>query len=276
MKRKSMIQMMHRLVNGCGKYKAPIRASYVTGFFKGMFMKAPLMLCFFMISYFMAGAMTKKLCLIFGAALLLCVILQAILQHISNILQSATGYKVFADKRMELGDHFRKLSMGYFSAENCMTVLETLASFIISQIMMCSFMFYLDWRLGITSIIVVGAFILIGKLMTGKTLKHSVQKQECSEKLTSAVLEFAEGIGIIKTFNLTGKKSKELTKRFEESCEDSIKFENDYAPWSLALLLTYGIGSALILFVAGALMKWKIISGVYMIGAILFLFDVFT
>lgn len=294
MKRKSMIQMMHRLVNGCGKYKAPIRASYVTGFFKGMFMKAPLMLCFFMISYFMAGAMTKKLCLIFGAALLLCVILQAILQHISNILQSATGYKVFADKRMELGDHFRKLSMGYFSAgnigkvssvlstdmnfieENCMTVLETLASFIISQIMMCSFMFYLDWRLGITSIIVVGAFILIGKLMTGKTLKHSVQKQECSEKLTSAVLEFAEGIGIIKTFNLTGKKSKELTKRFEESCEDSIKFENDYAPWSLALLLTYGIGSALILFVAGALMKWKIISGVYMIGVILFLFDVFT
>ena len=101
MKHKSMIQMMHRLVMGCGKYKGKIRASYITGFFKGMFMKAPLMLCFFMVSFFMSGRMTKELCLIFGAALLACVILQAVFQHVSNILQSATGYKVFADKRME-------------------------------------------------------------------------------------------------------------------------------------------------------------------------------
>ena len=163
-----------------------------------------------------------------------------------------------------------------FIEENCMSVLETLASFIISQIMMCTFMFYLNWRLGLASLAVVGIFILIGNLMTDQTLKHSQQKQECNEKLTSAVLEFAEGIGIIKTFNLTGKKSKELTKRFEESCEDSISFELDYAPWSAALLLTFGLGSTAILFLAAYFMNQGIISGLYMIGVILFLFDIFT
>lgn len=35
--------------------------------------------------------------------------------------------------------------------------------------------------------------------------------------MTSAVLEFAEGIGIIKTFNLLGEKSKEVSESFEES-----------------------------------------------------------
>ena len=116
-KNKSMIQMMHRLVGSCGKYKASIRAAYIPGFFKGMFMKAPLMVSFLIVSGFMAGSMTKKACLISGLVLLGCLVAQAVLQNISDRLQSAAGFKVFADKRMQLGDHFRKLSMGYFQTE---------------------------------------------------------------------------------------------------------------------------------------------------------------
>ena len=66
----------------------------------------------------MAGTMTKKNCLLYGLVLLGCVIAQAVLQNISDRLQSAAGFKVFADKRMELGDHFRKLPMGYFTDGN--------------------------------------------------------------------------------------------------------------------------------------------------------------
>ena len=65
-------------------------------------------------------------------------------------------------------------------------------------------------------------------------------KQECSERLTSSVLEFAEGIGIIKTFNLLGEKSKEVNKSFEKSCEESINFEIAYAPWWASLMIAYG------------------------------------
>ena len=170
MKNISMISMMRRLVASCGKYQASIRAAYVPGFFKGMFMKAPLMVCFLIVSSFMTGTMTKKACLISGLVLLGCLIAQAVLQNISDRLQSAAGFKVFADKRMELGDHFRKLSMGYFSdgnigkvssvlatdmnfiEENCMMVLEDLVGFMISQAMMIGFTFYLNWRLGFVAI----------------------------------------------------------------------------------------------------------------------------
>ena len=241
----------------------------------------------------MAGQVQKSTCLRYGAILLACVILQAVLQNVSDRLQSAAGYMVFADRRMQLGDHFRKLSMGYFTEgnigkvssvlatdmnfieENCMSVLEMLASFLISQTLMVAFMFYLDWRLGIAALLVVGVFVLIGNLMLGTTLDHSAKKQECAERLTSAVLEFAEGIGIIKTYNLLGEKSRELTRQFEESCRDSISFETDYAPWSAALYCTYGIGSSLVLFLALQLMAKGIISAEYMIGMILFLFDAF-
>ena len=294
MKNKSMIKMMHRLVNSCGNYKTQIRAAYIPGFFKGLFMKAPLMVCFLIVSAFMAGTVTKKMCLISGLVLLACVVCQAVLQNISDRLQSAAGFKVFADKRMQLGDHFRKLSMGYFSEgnigkvssvlatdmnfieENCMMVLEDLVGFIISQGLMICFMFYLDWRLGLVSVAGLLLIMLFGNLMTRISISHSVAKQEASQKLTGAVLEFAEGIGIIKTFNLLGKKSKEVNRAFEESCDKAIGFEMAYAPWWASYMIAYGIGTAAVLFVSYLLCANGHIGIEFMMGMILFLFDTFA
>ena len=293
MKNKSMLKMMHRLVGSCGSYKGVIRASYVPGFFKGIFMKAPLMVSFFIISGFMTGNITKKVCLISGAILLACVAIQAILQNISDRLQSAAGFKVFADKRMQLGDHFRKLSMGYFTdgnigkvssvlstdmnfiEENCMMVLEELVGFIISQALMICFMFYLNWRLGLTALVCLALIILLGNLMTRISISHSMAKQESAQKLTSAVLEFAEGIGIIKTFNMLGKKSKEMTESFEDSCDKAIGFEIAYAPWWASFMVSYGIATAIVLFVAYLLSAHGLITIEFMMGMILFLFDTF-
>ena len=293
MKNKSMLKMMHRLVSSCGNYKGVIRASYVPGFFKGIFMKAPLMVSFFIISGFMTGNITKKVCLISGAILLACVAIQAILQNISDRLQSAAGFKVFADKRMQLGDHFRKLSMGYFTdgnigkvssvlstdmnfiEENCMMVLEELVGFIISQALMICFMFYLNWRLGLTALACLALIILLGNLMTRISISHSMAKQESAQKLTSAMLEFAEGIGIIKTFNMLGEKSKEMTESFEDSCDKAIGFEIAYAPWWASFMVSYGIATAVVLFVAYLLSARGLITIEFMMGMILFLFDTF-
>ena len=293
MKNKSMLKMMHRLVGSCGNYKGVIRASYVPGFFKGIFMKAPLMASFFIISGFMTGNVSKKMCLISGAILLGCVAVQAILQNISDRLQSAAGFKVFADKRMQLGDHFRKLSMGYFTdgnigkvssvlstdmnfiEENCMMILEELVGFIISQALMLGFMFYLDWRLGLVAIACLLLVILFGNLMTRVSISHSMAKQESAQKLTSAVLEFAEGIGIIKTFNMLGEKSKEMTESFEDSCDKAIGFEVAYAPWWASFMVTYGIATAVVLFAAYLLSARGLITIEFMMGMILFLFDTF-
>ena len=44
-----------------------------------------------------------------------CVLLQVLFQHIADRLQAAAGFLVFADLRMELGAHLRRLPMGYFT-----------------------------------------------------------------------------------------------------------------------------------------------------------------
>lgn len=289
-----MLGILHRLVLMTGKYKNRIRASYITSFAKGILMKIPLILSFLVISSFMQGSMSREKCLIFGLVMAGSVLLQAVFEHVNNVLQSATGYMVFADMRMKLGDHLRKLPMGYFTEgnigkisavlstdmvfieENCMGVLSELVTFIISQGLMVAMMFVMDLRLGILAAFVTFVFIVVGNLMLKTTMKHSVIKQECSESLTEEVLDFAEGIGIIKSFNLLGERSKALSDEFQKNCRESIAFEVEYSPWARALYLTFGIGTASMLALAGFLFGQGLIPDVYMMGMVLFLFDMFV
>lgn len=289
-----MLKILHRLIGITGKYKTRIRLSYITSFIKGIMMKAPLVLCFIVISLFMQGQMDKKKCLYLGIALAASVIIEAVFEHITNVLQSAAGYMVFADMRMRLGDHLRKLPMGYFTEgnmgkisavlstdmvfieENCMGVLSELVSFIISQGLMVLMMFVMDIRLGLLSVLIVAAFIMVGNLMLKTSMKHSVIKQEGAESLTEEVLDFAEGIGIIKSYNMLGERSKRLTDEFEKSCRESIDFEIAYSPWARALYLTFGVGTALMLALAGVLFGKGMIPDTYMVGMALFLFDMFV
>ena len=288
-----MLKILHRIVCMTGKYSSRIRASYITSFIKGIMMKAPLIFSFIAISLFMKGQMQEKICLYLGIGLVLCIAVEAVFEHITNVLQSATGYEVFADMRMRLGDHLRKLPMGYFTEGNmgkistvlctdmvfieecCMSVLSELVTFMISQGLMTLMMFVMDIRLGISALAVVLAFVIVGNCMMKTTLAHSKTKQEGSESLTEEVLDFAEGIGIIKSFNMLGEKSKSLSAEFEKSCKESIDFEKSYGPWARALYLTYGIGTSFMLAVAGLLYAKGEMSPDYMVGMVLFLFDLF-
>ena len=288
-----MLKILHRIVCMTGKYSSRIRASYITSFIKGIMMKAPLIFSFIAISLFMKGQMQEKICLYLGIGLVLCIAVEAVFEHITNVLQSATGYEVFADMRMKLGDHLRKLPMGYFTEGNmgkistvlctdmvfieecCMNVLSELVTFMISQGLMTLMMFAMDVRLGIAALTVIIAFVIVGNCMMKTTLAHSKTKQEGSESLTEEVLDFAEGIGIIKSFNMLGEKSKSLSAEFEKSCKESIDFEKSYGPWARALYLTYGIGTSFMLAVAGLLYAKGEMAPDYMVGMVLFLFDLF-
>ena len=288
-----MLKILHRIVCMTGKYSSRIRASYITSFIKGIMMKAPLIFSFFAISLFMKGQMQEKICLYLGIGLALCIAVEAVFEHITNVLQSATGYEVFADMRMRLGDHLRKLPMGYFTEGNmgkistvlctdmvfieecCMSVLSELVTFMISQGLMTLMMFVMDIRLGIAALTVILAFVIVGNCMMKTTLAHSRTKQEGSESLTEEVLDFAEGIGIIKSFNMLGEKSKSLSAEFDKSCRESIDFEKSYGPWARALYLTYGIGTSFMLAVAGLLYAKGEMAPDYMVGMVLFLFDLF-
>ena len=285
-----MIKLLKRILDSSGVYKKRITVAFVFSFLKSVLMKAPIGFAFIAINAFTQKAMTGKLCLTIGIAMAICVALQAVVDIISDRLQSTAGYELFADKRIELGKHLRKMPMGYFTEgnigkissvlstdmvfieENCMTAIAGTVSEIFAEAIMIVFLFYLNVWLGLTGILILGIILLVAKGMKKEAMRDSSARQEQSENLTEAVLDYIEGIGIIKTYNMLGEKSKELSDNFNNSCETNLHFENAHGPWQMGL---NGIGASVIIAVAFLLQAKGTLSSVYVVGLLLFVFDLF-
>ena len=289
-----MLAIISRILKVAEDYKWRIRIAFVFSFLKAMFGKMPIAISFYVISDFIQQTITPKRCLWAGVLLVACVILQCICQNVADRLQSAAGYMVFADMRMKLGTHLRKLPMGCFTEgnigkissvlstdmvfieENSMMVIADMMSFLFSQFVMVTFMFFFHVWLGVAALVISLLIVLLGCGMKNNTMKHSDTRQEQSEKLTDTVLDFAEGIGIIKTYNLLGEKSKELSYNFEESCKVSLAFEREQSPWQSWLNIFYGIGSVAVLALSLLLYGKGILDVTYVIGMALFIFELFA
>lgn len=288
-----MISLMSRILAIAGKYRRNIKIAFIFSFLKSMLAKSPIGLAFIAFNAFYNNKMSDRLCFLLGITLIVCVLFQAVFQNISDRLQGDSGYRIFSDMRMELGRHLRKLPMGYFTEgnigkissvlstdmvfieENCMTVIADMMSYIFAEIIMIIFMFYLNIWLGILSLLIAGAILWLGKAMEQQTLEHSTIRQEQSEKLTNAVLDFIEGISIIKTYNLLGEKSAELSNNFKESCRTNLEFEETHAPWQRWLNIIYDLGIAAILALSLYLQTQNLLTVPYLIGVTLFVFDLF-
>ncbi|MBQ8826357.1 MAG: ABC transporter ATP-binding protein, partial [Oscillospiraceae bacterium] len=134
-----MIGLVFRILRVAEGYKTRITLAAVFSFLKAFCTKAPIVAAYFMIAGFIDGTVTGKTCLICGGALVLCVVLQCVFQNIADRLQSASGFEIFADKRIALGEHLRKLPMGYFTEGNIgkiSSVLSTDMLFIEENLMM--------------------------------------------------------------------------------------------------------------------------------------------
>ncbi len=259
-----MIKLMKRILAVSGKYKRRIQLAFVFSFLKSLLAKAPILLAFLALAGFYEGTLAAIDCLWYGIAMVACVLLQVVFHHIADRLQSAAGFMVFSDMRMELGAHLRRMPMGYFTEgnigkissvlssdmvfieENCMTVLADMMSYIFAEAIMVIFLLFFNIWIGLAALAVIGIVLLIARGMKKEALQDSKDRQEQNENLTEAVLDFVEGIGIIKTYNLLGEKSKELTENFEKSCETSIRFEENHSPYQLWMNIVYGLGVAAI------------------------------
>ncbi|MBQ9068173.1 MAG: ABC transporter ATP-binding protein, partial [Eggerthellaceae bacterium] len=289
-----MIQLVQRILRLAGSYRSRIQLAAFCSFMKAFFSKAPIVVAFFLIAGFLDGTVTGMTCLVSGLALVACIVVQCLFQYRADSLQSSAGFEILADFRKELGAHLRRLPMGFFTEgnigrissvlatdmvfieENLMMVLADLMSYLFAAAIFVVFMFVFDWRLGLLSVVVMGAMWLVGEAMKKNTLMHSEARQQAAQQVTDAVIDFTEGMGIIKTYNLLGEKSAELTQSFQDNCEKNLAFEHDFAPWSFSIRLVYGLGSAAMLALAWFLYQDGTLNLAFFIGMLLFLFELFT
>ena len=289
-----MIGMIRQILKFSGKYAKRIRIAYITVFLHALLLNVPIMTAILTVDQYLSGRLDLKSCVKSAVILFAAFLLQAICKNLSDRLQSGTGYLIFCDRRRELGEHLRRLPMGYFTEgsigkissvlsqdmvyieEQAMTIVADVVSDIFSAVLICVFMFIFHPLLGAVTLAVDLLAVIIAQPMIRRSLADAKTRQESVEGLTAAVLEYAEGLPVIKSYGMTGESASEMRNAFHESRTANLSFEEHILPYEIAMMILYGAGMTGILAAAVYLFQQGSISAVYFVGTVLFLFSIFS
>ena len=290
-----MIGMVHRILKFCGgHFAAKIRIAYLFSFLKSICQNAPIFAAVWIVRKLMDGTADVITCCLSAGALLIFFALGTVFQNLTDRFQSATGYEVFAEKRKDFAAHLRRLPMGYFTAgnlgrissilsadmvfieENSMNIVAEVVSDSFAQLVLTVFLFTLHPYLGAAALVTELIAVCIAHPMNRESMRNSALRQQAIEDLTGAVIEYTEGLGVSKSFCLTGESAAELRQSFAESRDANLTFERQHTPWERALQILYAVGTAAILALAVWLNGQGALDAASFVGVMLFLLSVFA
>lgn len=205
------------------------------------------------------GFTTSMIWMIFGITLA-SMLLKIYCSYISDFGKVQIGYFMCAEKRIHIGDRMKYMPMGYFNDHNLgnltsvvtttMGDIENNASMVLTNILggyihaaiITIVMLCIDWRIGLTILCGILLFTwCIGRLQK-KSETVSPQRQQAQEALVSNVLEYVQGMLIVKSFNLGQNSNSKMRQAILDSKDKNLKLERTFVPYNmLQQIILYGI-----------------------------------
>jgi len=143
-------------------------------------------------------------------------------------------YLYLGEKRVLLGDHLKKLSMGYFSSKESMhlsaimtqdfdmlemsgiTVLDKLYRVVIGTMVAFLFLIFINWKLTLASFIGIPLALRIIFSQTNEDSTESQRRQFVQGELSSNTVDFVSGIKEVKSFGKTKESFKKMNTSINE------------------------------------------------------------
>ena len=252
-----MIQIFRRFFDFCGETnKRKFTKSIFLGVLKALFEALKIPAIAVTLQGVLSGNLTAQHILLSLGIMLFSIAGNAFANYRSTMLQCEAGYGTCADKRIEIAEHLKYLPMGYFNqnslgnitsvATNSMEALADVATRVVMMVtqgilttavvvlMICAF----DLRIGGIAILGVLLFFAVNSLLQKKAKEIAPTKDASDRKLVEKVLEYIQGIAEVKSYNLTGEKSKALNRAVDENTAASIKLEITFVPLMFLQSLT--------------------------------------
>ena len=252
-----MIQIFRRFFDFCGETnKRKFTKSIFLGVLKALFEALKIPAIAVTLQGVLSGNLTAQHILLSLGIMLFSIAGNAFANYRSTMLQCEAGYGTCADKRIEIAEHLKYLPMGYFNqnslgnitsvATNSMEALADVATRVVMMVtqgilttavvvlMICAF----DLRIGGIAILGVLLFFAVNSLLQRKAKEIAPTKDASDRKLVEKVLEYIQGIAEVKSYNLTGEKSKALNRAVDENTAANIKLEITFVPLMFLQSLT--------------------------------------
>ncbi|MGP1576067.1 MAG: ABC transporter ATP-binding protein [Treponema sp.] len=185
--------------------------------------------------------------------------------YISDRNKNIASYTMGAENRLVIGDKLKNVHMGYFSESRLgdisgalttvITDVETIDMMIIEMMLagsiqtgiMALFVFPYDMITGGIIFITLVISMLFNNLFQKKTDVVTAKLTELKLRLQTDILEYVQGIGVVKAFGKTAEAVKNITNSIENNKSGFFAVEKAITPSLLGFSLLLKLGTTVII-----------------------------
>lgn len=185
--------------------------------------------------------------------------------YISDRNKNIASYTMGAENRLVIGDKLKNVHMGYFSESKLgdisgalttvitdvetinMMILEMMFAGGIQTVIMALFVFPYDMTTGCIIFITLVVAIVFNNLFQKRTDAVTTKLTELKLQLHTDVLEYVQGIGVVKAFGRTSEAIKNVTESIKKSKTGFFAVEKTLMPSLLVFSLLLKLGTTAII-----------------------------
>ena len=268
-----MFKTVKRIIDWCGEFKGKLYLGFVMTFFSHIFAALPLALAAYTVGLLIesqSGGAAFDAAWIWKTIVIqiVLVLLRFLFDYLRARLQEPISYQLTARDRLAVGDALKRVSLGYFQTMSTGNILNSITTGLSTLENMGIRMIdnfiggYLNFLVifvclavcsPVTALIALAAAALSLGFMLIISHYSSVNapvEAQANRDMTGAVIEYARGLAVVKSFGKSGAAMESVTKAIGDSKRIHLKIEWGYVPANALHLLALKCGSVGLAFAA--------------------------
>ncbi|EMD16005.1 hypothetical protein HMPREF9943_01677 [Eggerthia catenaformis OT 569 = DSM 20559] len=267
-----MIQMFRRLLDFSGTERNNLILSFIFHMCNSVFEMLPIMAVLTVLNGILLslskGIMPIETIGISFGIMFLSVFGRILFTNLSSVKRTLGSFSMCSKWRMELGEKLKRVPMGYFNEHrlgditaavtttlgdlesSAVTVMEAVFGGFIHAVVIGIWLLFYEWRIGV--LMFIG--LILSLLIYGKTqkagVKYSPRRQAAQVDLVTSVLEYIQGITVIKAFGLANRSNKSVDNAINESAEANIVLEKVFSSLAAVFQMVFKLSRFVILITA--------------------------
>lgn len=263
-----MIEAFRKIWKFAGNETDNINKSVAVSILNAFLQMAQVAAIYLIILGLTGGSTSKSIALWALILVLVSIFGGAVTSSNSKMLQTHAGYFMAADRRISIADKLKRVPMGFFNANSlgqlsgvCTTVVGSIENMVpmvlvnilgglITTAVFTLVILIFDWRIGLITLVCILLYLAVVSAMEKKSALIAADTQKAQTALTEAVLEDVQGMGVVKSFNLSGRGDRKLQEAVEEKRRADLEVEQVMIPYTAAQEAVLQLASVLMMLAA--------------------------
>lgn len=262
-----MLKAYAKFFRFSGKQKSKWYLAIFLEFLQSMAVAAELVPLFIVLRDMVSGTLSPATAQVSFAIMAASVAVQAVLHYFSHKFEMQASYLMLDEKRISIGDRVKYMPMGFFNARSlgnltavCTSVMDDLESMataiivriltgIIHAVVCCAALAVVDWRVGLVLLAGVACMLFVNSRMIAMSRHCSPDRLAAQMSLVDGVLEYIQGMSVVKSFNLAGSSATSLERTIDETERQNFFLEKKGIPYTVAqqcVLRLFGVAAVLL------------------------------